>query len=175
MSKKTKIVIIVLMAVIICELWIICKLWNPEKNIIPNRNFMYSDLSEHGYEDNFVSVEGTWISDTDLYNPIQSSVINCWKDMGICVESKGYLSDNYLFSDSEFYEIDIWNEKEIISKLDDSALCTSYIFRINRVQKQATLTRTIRSTEGDCSGISEDAMHLYLTDGLKAWNKNNKK
>lgn len=167
MSNKIKIALSVLVVLLSIETWVISKLWDAANVVSPGKSFFYFDISENGYIDDFVSIEGSWTSDVDVYNPIQTSKIECWKDKGICVEANSYLNDNFLYGDMITYEIDAWNDKEIISKPDQSAQCTTYIFRIDRKQKQATRIRTTKSQEGICSGMSTDPIHQYLTDGLK--------
>lgn len=131
------------------------------------------------YDDGFgfISAQGTWISDTDLGYPVQSSDIICMKNSMLCTEAIAQISeDGFLFVNNELYDINTWSSGEIVTKPSDSlAGCTRYIMRIDRIQKQVTETRTTISREGMCEGIQEESIHLYLGDGIKAMGKLRKK
>ena len=174
MSKKIKILIGFLIVLALAEGWFIYMTYNVEKRIIPLHSFIFhNSLTEQGFADTYVSAEGTWISDTGLANPIQSSSISCLRDSMVCVEARGEVSnDGYLIVDTNLFDIGTWNEREIVTKPDDSAVgCTRYIMRFDRIQKQVTATRTTIKNTDECSGIDKNPIHLYLGDGLDAWNK----
>jgi phosphoribosyl-dephospho-CoA transferase len=130
-------------------------------------------FSDYGYD--MVTADGTWISDTELAYPVQASHIICMKDFMLCTEAFGQISeDGYLFVSNELYDIQTWNDREIVTKPSDFG-CTRYIMRFDRMQKQVTQTRTTISTEGICQGMQKEPIHLYLGDGFKVLEKLQKK
>ena len=74
MSKKTKFLIGLLVMIVFAEGWIIYKTYNLENRVIPLNSFIFNNGLK-GYADNYVSAEGTWVSDTELAYPINSSII----------------------------------------------------------------------------------------------------
>lgn len=173
MNNKAKIgislLVVVLIAVIIIEGWFISKMENVEQNIIPGGSMFFFNGVE-GYYDSFVSASGSWLSDTDLAYPINGVEITCLREPMICIEARGDVSENSLLVSQEIYDIDTWNEKEITTKPDVSALgCTQYSMRFDRIQKSVTATRTTISNEGECEAIGLEPIYLYLGDGSEAW------
>ncbi len=171
MKQHSKLIITILVVVIAIESWLLYGVLGPvEDNVIPLNNFMYTDLSGSKFSDSLVTVTGSWFSETRLYNPVQSSSIECWKDKGACFEANGSVKDGYLNTSMNTYEIIAWNKKEIIAS--SSALCTKSTLSIDRVQKSVTLTRKTTNSEGMCGSISKEPILLYLIDGLDAYQKN---
>lgn len=170
MSTKVKIIIAILILTVFAESWLISKLWNVENQVIPASSLMYTDLKDSSFEDTLVTLTGSWYSKTKLAFPTQSSEIQCWKDKATCFEAQGSISDNYLHTALLSYTIKFWNDKEIVAEYD--ALCKTTELKINREEKQATLTSTTKSSVKDCSSYSQEPLLLYLTDGYNAWSKN---
>ena len=174
MTNKVKFLIGFLTIIILAEGWFIYKSFGLENRIIPLHSFIFNNgLVEQGFADTYVSAEGTWISDTSLANPIQSSSITCLRDSMLCIEARGEISnDGYLITDTNLFDIGTWNEREIVTKTDDSAAgCTRYIMRFDRIQKQVIATRTTIKNTDECAGVDNEPIHLYLGDGLEAWQK----
>lgn len=163
MTRK-KIIIFTLLGLCAIEGFLVYKLWSPEKNIMPLHFFSFHDSLQ-----SYVAAEGTWLSDVAVYNPVQTSKIECWKDRMICVEALAYISERYLAVDTYYYDIDTWNDKEIKTKIDESAECTAYIMRLDRIQKQVTKTRTKMETNNSaCNTIDDKPIHQYLADGIES-------
>ena len=174
MSKKTKFLIGLLVMIVFAEGWIIYKTYNLENRVIPLNSFIFNNGLK-GYADNYVSSEGTWVSDTELAYPINSSIITCVKSAGFCIEALGQLSSSgNLIVDSTIFDIQTWNEREIVTS-PNLGLCTRYIMRLDRIQKQVTSTRTTIKNVDECVAVDKAPMHLYLEDGLKAWQRLQKK
>jgi len=165
--------------VITAESWFIYAIYNVEKRIIPLNYFIFNNGDgwvSVGYDDTYVSAEGTWISDAKLANPIQSSKIICFQDSMLCIEARGEVSDSgHLIVDTNLFDIETWNDREIVTKPDDSAFsCTRYIMRFDRTQKQVSATRTTIKNTDECAVVDNQPIHLYLGNGLDAWNKINR-
>ncbi len=182
MSRKIIAVIGALIIIVLVEGWVIFKTENIQVNVIPLNSYIFHNGDEWinaGYADNYVAAEGTWISDTTIANPIQSSYITCLRDSMKCIEARGEISsDGYLIVNSFLFDVETWNKNEITTKPDDSALgCTRYTMRLDRIQKQVTATRiTTDTTSGRCNKVDKKRMHLLLSDEFEAWsNANNAK
>lgn len=124
----------------------------------------------------FLSVQGSWLSDTELGTPVQTSHIICMKDYMLCTEAIAQISDisgPFLSVSNELYDIDVWNNTEILTKPKDFA-CVRYITRFDLIQKQVTQTRTTLSMEGMCQGTDKEPIHFHLGNGLKIQQKSNK-
>lgn len=166
MSKKALIFVGVLITALCIESWLIYKLWTPENHIIPNSSNLYFSFSDTGGPDDFVSIDGTWYSETDLAFPIQGSNIQCWRDKLICNESQGYIYDSYLFVDTNIYDLQSWNEKEIIAVY--RAACKQNTLKIDRSLKQATLLTEKISNEGACAELQSEPIISTLMKGYDA-------
>lgn len=162
--NKSKIIIIMLILAVIVEGWIIYESMKIEKRIMLGGYSFYNS-------GNYVSAEGTWISDTKLAAPLQSSKIICLKDSMLCTEAIAQITDGeLLFVNNELSNIDTWNEKEIVTKPLDYG-CARYITRFDLVQEQVTSTRTTIKTTDGCEFMSPEPIHLYLGDGFKIQNQ----
>lgn len=170
MTNKTKVLIALLAVAALAEGWFISVTYNPENRLVPLNGFHFYNGPGVRFADDYVSAEGSWISDTNLANPIQSSKITCLRDSMLCFESRGQLSEEYLVVDTNLFDVETWNEREIVTKPDDAA-CTRYIMRLDRIQKQVTATRTTEKKEGCTLDLDDKPIHLYLGDGLEAWRK----
>lgn len=126
--------------------------------------FHFADGSILGY----FEAEGVWKGNVELYPPHQKTHIECWKsDMKCTAFTAGITKEKIITTDVSSYEIDRWDDKEIVTKPEDSgAGCTRYIMRIDLLQKQVTASRATISNEGSCSMVSKDPFNLYL-DGVR--------
>ena len=130
---------------------------------------VFFDLWDKGY----VSASGTWVLQNDkMGEPEQTSKINCNRNLNTCTEAvaiiQGQGSDRSLSIDINTYEIEHWDDHEIISKPLDFG-CTRYVLRINRLQKSVTGIRSTISNEDMCKGVDTSEKYMVLTDGFKVY------
>jgi hypothetical protein len=132
---------------------------------------VFTDLWDKGY----VSASGTWVLSNDrMGEPEQTSKINCSRNLNTCTEAiaivQGKGSDRRLFIDTDTYEIERWDDHEIVTKPLQTAFgCVRYLRRINRLQKSVTGIRSTISDKDVCKGVDPKEMHMVLTDGFKVY------
>lgn len=132
----------------------------------------------------YVSAKGTWVLTNEKMGlPEQSSDIRCVRDTRTCTEAtaivSGKGSNRSLSVDIDSYEIERWDEYEIVTKPKETGFgCARYLRRFNRVQKSVTGLRSTISTGGACQGVEAKELNMTLSDGFKVYwelNKNAKK
>ncbi|MFZ2448622.1 MAG: peptidoglycan-binding domain-containing protein [Syntrophobacteraceae bacterium] len=126
------------------------------------------------WDDGVVSARGTWtISNEKMGEPEQTSKIECYRSWGLCIESTAILQrisgSPSLFNDIDTYEIERWDEKEIVTKPKDFGGCTRYVRRINRLQESVTGIRSTVSNKDICKGVDQDEKYLVLKDGFEVY------
>lgn len=175
-SNKFKKIAFALLIIVLFEGWIIYKLNNTLNNIedkIILPSFYFSELDPK-YTDDFFSAKGSWISDTKLAYPAQTTEITCYKNWGYCIENNAQLGiGNVLSVDSTLQPIDLWTKDLITTKPSESAFgCVEYTSRIDRINKRVTSIRTTKNNkEGLCEGIQDAPIVSYLDDGQERLNK----
>lgn len=118
--------------------------------------------------DHYVMASGTLlIQGEELGIPLQTTEVQCHRQMGICIVATAMLNENYLSTDIETYEVERWDSYEIVTKPMDK-LCVRYTLRISRNQNTVTGLRSTINQSGLCAGISTNEMPLKLEDGSKA-------
>lgn len=125
------------------------------------------------WDDGYVSASGTWIiSGEKMGWPEQTSKIDCYKNIGKCIEATAIVSGEgdmrVLSVDIDTYEIERWDQHEIVTK-PLQFLCTRYVRRFNRLQKSVTGIRSTISNHEGCKGIEASQKYLVLTDGFKVY------
>lgn len=125
------------------------------------------------WDQGFVSAEGTWVIANEKQAwPEQTSKIQCSKASGTCTEATAIISRGEsspsLSVDIETYEIERWDQYEIVTKPLQFG-CARYIRRFNRPQKSVTGIRSTTSDEGICKGMETSEKYLVLTDGFKVY------
>jgi len=122
--------------------------------------------------DGYASARGTWIgTNTELANPVQSTQITCYREIMRCSEASAQItsfasSESFLSVDLESWEIERWDEHEIVTKPNEY-ICARAIRRFNRSQKQVTGLRSTINTKDFCAGMSSNELHMVLADGIK--------
>lgn len=131
--------------------------------------FTLTDYSEYG-SDLYVNATGTWVSDTSLAFPTQTSEISCYRESNYCVESRASLDTEtkYLMVDQFSYNITSWTSDTINARLVSDGVCTDFTLTFNRKQKQVTATRTTKdSNDSSCAMLDKTPIHMYLSDGKR--------
>lgn len=121
-----------------------------------------------------VIASGSWISTTDLANPIQTVQIECWKDFDHCwIMDSSLTDDKFLSLGSSIEEISKWTD-DVIETVPSvtAAGCVEYFYRIDRRSRVVTSTRrTVDNKIGFCEGVQEEPIVMHLGDGLERLRK----
>ncbi|MEZ4180124.1 MAG: hypothetical protein R3B41_01200 [Candidatus Doudnabacteria bacterium] len=142
------------------------------KSKIVNHLYLPS-LTYNDYGDVLLA-DGTWNSDTQMVNQLQTSKIKCYKKFTACVESTADTALGVLSVESVVYDVEKWTESEISLKPNETASCTKYVMHIDRISKIITKIRTTIKTDGLCENMDTTPIYLQLDDGFKVWQKINK-
>lgn len=115
--------------------------------------------------DKYVTVEGTWISDTKLADPIQTTKLECWRDFGYCIDNTARISNGYLHIDTTLHKISSWIRDEIRCEENESALCTTYSLIIDRKNSTVTNVRNTKKPKPKgCEWIQDEPIFMHLGD-----------
>jgi putative peptidoglycan binding protein len=117
----------------------------------------------------FVSADGTWtVTGEDLPSPEQTSNISCDRAQAVCREATARVSRNgssrLLSVDVYTYEIERWNDEEIVTKPLQFG-CSGTLHRWSRSEKSVTGVRSMTSNEGSCRAFERQEVQLVLEDG----------
>ena len=135
---------------------------------IPKFNFE----DEHWPET--VSAHGTWaVENLPVAEALQTSQISCHKKWNLCAVSTAKLSPGYtptLLSYTNIYEIDTWNDTDLITKASKTGTCVSTILQIRKEEKSVTrLTSFERSNDGPCAKVTARDIPMHLADGSQIY------
>jgi hypothetical protein len=128
-------------------------------------------VSVEQWDHGFVAAEGTWIIIGEKSGlPLQTTEISCYKDLKVCLEATAILNtenNGFLSVHSKQHKIDRWDQHEILTKPDSSAICVRYTMRIGRVKKSVTGLRLRISAREECKDLAPE-LHLELVQGWEA-------
>jgi hypothetical protein len=125
--------------------------------------------SFESWEEGFIRVTGTWVGVNDtIGTPVQTSEITCFKSMDICIEAQAKVFDSLLQVSTEFFDIDRWDDKEIVTKPSDK-ICVRSVTRINRLQKSVTALDSKISDKGLCKDAPAKDLVYVLDDGFSVY------
>jgi hypothetical protein len=134
---------------------------------LPNKSIVFN-MWDQGY----IKAEGTWrFKYNDISSPERTSCIECYKKKGICIDAQAHiqrLMGAMLFSNVDLYEIERWDETEIVTKPLDFS-CQRYIIRFNRTSNTVSAIRSPISNNPECKGSSKTEMHMVLSDGFNVY------
>jgi putative peptidoglycan binding protein len=130
----------------------------PPRNIITER-----------WDRGFVSADGTWTAASgDMGSPQQTSNITCERAQATCWEARAAISGRgsgrLLSVDLFTYEIELWNEQEIITKPLQFG-CAATVHQWKRDARSVTAIRRTTSDEGSCRTVERFESILVLEDG----------
>ena len=116
-----------------------------------------------------VSADGTWtVAREPMVWPEQTSNITCERAQAVCREATALISgkgsNRILTVELHTYEIERWNDQEIVTKPLQFG-CTGTVRRWNRAQKSVTGLRSTTSSEGSCRAVEREEVDLVLEDG----------
>lgn len=140
---------------------------------VANTNYAYpSSFSFDGelWDIGTVHVEGTWgiVGDVQV-EPVQHTTIQCYRFEKKCyaataIQGAQETGGGYIRAEGEVYEIERWDNSEIVTKPYDY-FCTRYVYRINRLHKSVTGTRSTISKGGECKVLDSKELTLKMVDG----------
>jgi len=135
--------------------------WVKKPLILP-RLRVFLKLWDQGY----VRAQGTWtISSEKLGVHAQTTEIECHKEQGYCFEATADIYKNELLTvDQSRLVIERWDQHEITTKPEQSAVCVRFTMRIGRAQKSVTGLRLRTKDTGLCKGMPAE-LQLKLVDG----------
>jgi hypothetical protein len=128
-----------------------------------------SQFNGSDWEKGFVSASGSWVNSGDV-EPVMPQVSNiiCAKGLGYCTESLAILFDGLLKADTNIFEIERWDDFEIVSKPLQSN-CTRTVTRLNRSQKLVTSIRSKISDDLSCAAVEGSELHSVLKSGAAVY------
>lgn len=139
--------------------------------VLPRRH-VFLDL----WDDGFVEAQGTWVMQgEEMAWPEQTSKISCDASAATCVEATAIVSKSEglgpsLMVDVDTYEIERWDEFEIVTKPLQLG-CTRYVRRISRPQESVSGIRSTTSSTDSCRGLDNADKLLVLEDGGEIWQR----
>jgi len=121
-----------------------------------------------------VSAHGTWaLPNLPVKEALQTSQISCHRKWNLCSVSTAKLAPGYtstLLSYTNLYEIEIWNESEIVTKSAKTGTCVSTILRIQHAEQSITrLTSFERSETDACATVVPREIPMQLADGSQIY------
>ncbi len=125
-----------------------------------------------GWKDGWFRAAGSWEMGkqpmpTYFLSEQEAVDFNCYKDVGICVESTAVLTDlGGLMARTEIYEIQTWTTEQIQTKPAHPP-CGSFQITIDRIGKKlfATMTNTAQRGSGCPESGTVDLIELRTTPG----------
>jgi hypothetical protein len=130
-------------------------------------------ISTTAWDDGYVFAEGTWaVHGEDMAWPEQTSKINCFRNLGICIEATATIESSalgtgewHLALDLHTYQIERWNAVELVTKPRHQTPCVQHVRRFRRLQKSVTGVRGPVTRDRRCEGTAK--RDLVLVDGLE--------
>ncbi len=121
-----------------------------------------------------VSAHGTWaLANLPVKEALQTSQISCHRKWNLCSVSTAKLAPGYtatLLSYTNLYEIETWNESEIVTKSAKTGTCVSTILRIRHAEQSITrLTSFERSETDACATVVPREIPMQLADGSQIY------
>lgn len=130
-------------------------------NSILLRPYSFTDIGT------FVKAEGSWTSNTQLAYPIQTSIIECYKEFGHCWFTDAAVGDDrFLSLHTQIEKISRWDDDVVETVPSNTGFgCAEYTYRLDRRSKTATSTRRTIDTTGRCKGMQLEPIVLLLSNG----------
>jgi len=123
-----------------------------------------------------IQTNGTWIvtEGPQQRDRVQTSTIECQQARMQCIESTAVVlvgAGSFLESIPRTHEIEVWNEKEVITK-PLTTDCSAHILTLNIPEKTVTAAVTLREGKTECKDAPRK---LKLDDGKKVREEAEKK
>lgn len=111
----------------------------------------------------WVTAEGTWLSDTKLADASQTTQLSCRKNDGYCHEVIAAIRRGFLSLYDTYWEIENWAPEKITFKENNSAICVSYNYFIDLKNETVTSIRTTKTPKLEgCEDIMNEPIHMHL-------------
>lgn len=138
-------------------------------------------ISTDAWDDGYVFAEGTWdVRGEEMVWPEQTSKINCFRDLGICLEATATVKASrpgtgewHLELELHTYQIERWNAVELVTKPRHQTQCVHHVRRFRRLQKAVTGIQGPVSRDEQCEGTAR--RDVALVDGQELSAKLRKK
>lgn len=124
-----------------------------------------SALFLNGWDAGYVSTRGTWTSlgETMMF-PVQTSTIHCYKDMGNCIESIATFRDRMLNLSQDIYEIEQWDQQQIIAQGPKAYCVSRNTIQIDRSTKTVTaITVYKKDSDALCKEVPTESRNLLVS------------
>ncbi|HET8562305.1 MAG TPA: hypothetical protein VFM35_00400 [Candidatus Binatia bacterium] len=158
LQVKWRALVIALIIVLVGEGWF---MKSAEKHPVSLGLYKFDDASS------YISVQGTWTSDTKLAAPLQSTKLDCWRQWNHCIEATAQILNGRLVVGTTYWEIKDWQANELTFHDRDSSLCKIESLRVDRKSKIVTYTTAPKQPKPDsCRGF-EDAPIVSHLVGLQ--------
>ena len=118
---------------------------------------------------------GTWaLENLPVQEALQTSQLSCHKTWNICTVSTAKLVPGYtatLMSQANLYEVQTWNDSEIVTKSLKTGPCHATLLRIQREEKSVTRVTSIApSSEEACQNVpASREIEMQLADGSQIY------
>lgn len=162
--KKIYFLLAFLVLVVVLEAFVIRDLYSRRIDHLPSYDFKFTDLSPFSPGDAILMVSGSWVSDTELAFPYQTTKIQCDKRLGYCFKSEADVDDGLLYNSVDYQKIKSWDENEVILEPEEHE-CVSYQTKIDLEKEEVTSVRRTIKTSGTCEGTQTNPIYLHLQDG----------
>lgn len=129
---------------------------------------------EDGKWEEMVSAHGTWaLANLPVKEALQTSQVSCHRKWNLCSVSTAKLATGYtatLLSYTNLYEIETWNESEIVTKSAKTGTCVSTILRIQHAEQSITRLAFFERSETDaCATVIPHEIPMQLADGSQIY------
>jgi len=133
-----------------------------EPSLLPS-SFFYADQWNQ-----YVYASGTWVMTNDTIAwPQNRAEVECNRQNGSCIIGTAYIATPMLWHMMSTFEVDHWDDYEIISKPDDSWLCMRTVLKINRANKSVEEISSPKIKAGVCkTGNGKEDTLTVLKDGM---------
>jgi len=149
--------------VVLLEALFIKNLYNKRATNLPPYSFHLTELPP---DDAYLTVKGSWVSDTDLAFPFQTITLKCYKKIGHCFKFEADINDGYLFTHVDLLEIETWDEERITLEPEELE-CVTYETEINLINEEVTSIRRETKNSGFCENTNTEPIYLRLQDGYE--------
>lgn len=121
----------------------------------------------------WVEVQGSWmLKEGNTDDVLQTSRITCMKEFKRCIDSTASLVNAnvpQLKVHTHVYDIQEWDDANIVSAPYDGDACAVSILRISRDPQLVTRFLSLQSKPGPCANVQAEDRQYVLEDGPKIY------
>lgn len=124
--------------------------------------------------DHTISAQGTWARENlPVHEALQTSDFTCRRTLNVCIDSTAGLSPGNtqsLLVRTQYFEIDSWDEKSIVTKPTQTGPCAMTVVRIDREEKTIVRSTSVkREVDGPCATAPSFNRQFQLADGAQIY------